>query len=68
MTQVDNVNAVFFDFNSVSGFEYDLESSTNMADWVFTGLIVTGDGGTMSVFDPTGTDTNKSYRLSITGL
>jgi len=67
LTQVDNVNAVFFDFNSVSGFEYDLESSTNMADWVFTGLIVTGDGGTMSVFDPTGTDTNKSYRLSITG-
>ena len=68
LTQVDNVNAVFFDFNSVSGFEYDLESSTNMADWVFTGLIVTGDGGTMSVFDPTGTDTNRSYRLSITGL
>jgi T5SS/PEP-CTERM-associated repeat protein len=67
LTQVDNVNVTFFDFNSVLGFEYDLESSTNMADWVFTGLIVTGDGGTMTVFDPTGTDTNKSYRLSITG-
>jgi len=67
LTQVDNVNVTFFDFNSVLGFEYDLESSTNMADWVFTGLIVTGDGGTMSVFDPMGTDTNKSYRLSISG-
>ena len=68
LTRVDNVNVTFFDFDSAPGFEYGLESSTNMADWVFTGLIVTGDGGTMSVFDPTGTDTNKSYRLSITGL
>jgi len=68
LTRVDNVNVPFFDFDSAPGFEYGLESSTNMADWVFTGLIVTGDGGTRSVFDPTGTDTNKSYRLSITGL
>ena len=67
LTRVDNVNVTFFDFDSAAGFENSLESSTNMTDWVFTGLIVTGDGGTLSVYDPTGTDTNKSYRLSITG-
>jgi hypothetical protein len=67
LTRVDNVNVTFFDFDSVPGFEYGLESSTNMTDWVSSGLTVTGDGGTMSVFDPAGTDTNKSYRVSITG-
>ena len=68
LTRIDDVNVVTFDFESVPGMEYGVESSTNLDDWVFTDLIVTGDGGTMSVFDPTGTDTNKSYRLAITGL
>jgi len=67
LTVVDNVAAVYFDFDSALGMEYSVESSTNLADWVFTGLIVTGDGGTMSVLEPTGTDTDKSYRLAITG-
>ena len=47
--------------------EYGVECSTGGTNWVFTGLTVTGDGRTMSVFDPTGTDTNKSYRLVISG-
>ena len=67
LTRIDNVDAVAFDFASVLGVEYSIEVTTNMADWVFTGLIVTGDGGTMSVFDPTGTDTGKFYRLAFTG-
>ena len=67
LTQVDNVNSTFFTFDSSQGVEYGVECSTGGTNWVFTGLTVTGDGGTMSVFDPTGTDTNKSYRLVISG-
>ena len=67
MTQVDNVNSTLFEFDSGQGVEYGVESSTDGSNWVFTGLTVTGIGGTMSVFDPTGTDTNKSYRLVIAG-
>jgi T5SS/PEP-CTERM-associated repeat protein len=65
LTQVDDVNATSFDFDSVLDFEYGVECSTNLVDWVFNGMTVIGNGGAMSVFDPTGTDTDKSYRLAI---
>jgi T5SS/PEP-CTERM-associated repeat protein len=65
LTQADDVNATSFDFDSVLDFEYGVEWSTNLVDWVFNGMTVIGNGGTMSVFDPTGTDADKSYRLAI---
>jgi len=65
LVQVDDVNATAFDFDSVLDFEYGVEWSTNMVDWVFNGMTVIGNGGAMSVFDPTGTGTDRSYRLAI---
>jgi T5SS/PEP-CTERM-associated repeat protein len=67
LTVVENVDSIYFDFDSTPGMEYSVESSTNLDTWVFTGLIVTGDGGTMSVFEPAGTEPDKAYRLAITG-
>ena len=67
LTVVENVDSIYFDFDSTLGMEYSIESSTNLVGWVFTGLIVTGDGGTMSVFEPAGTEPDKAYRLAITG-
>ena len=68
LTQVDDVNATSFEIDSVLGLAYGVEWSTNMTDWVFTGMTLMGNGDTMSVFDPTGIDTNKSYRLTIAEL
>ena len=44
-------------------FTTDLVAPTN---WVPTGATITGNGGTMLLFDPTGTDTSKIYRILMT--
>ena len=67
LTTVENVNATMLEFDSELNAEYGLESSTNMVDWDSAGFIVIGNGGPMLVFDPTGTDTNKAYRLEVLG-
>lgn len=54
-------------FTSTSGTVYALQSSTNemaeFPDWLHTGMEVVGDGSDQVLFDPTGFDTNKGYRV-----
>lgn len=53
-------------FSSVSGATHRLQStpdlmSTNFSD---TGAIATGNGGNMTLYDPTGPSASKSYRVT----
>ena len=53
-------------FNSEIGVNYSLECTTDtnaLAGWVGTGATVVGDGGSMTLFDPTGNDPSKAYRV-----
>ena len=50
-------------FNSESGVVYRLECSTDMSNYTHTGASVIGEGGSMALFDPTGLDSNKAYRV-----
>ena len=55
-------------FNSVSGVVYRLEATPDLVSSNFnaTGAFVTGLGGPMALFDPTGTSTSKNYRVVAT--
>ena len=53
-----------FKFSSDPGVVYGLEWSTNWMDWMPGGFSVTGSGNSMYLFHPTGTDTQKAYRLN----
>ena len=50
-------------FQSETGVDYLLESSSNDVDWVSTGLRIRGDGTTMIVTDPAGALSAPSYRI-----
>lgn len=54
-------------FESQQDIRYQLHYRTNelAADWIFTGIEVLGNGGTMQVFDPTGFSTAKVYRVIV---
>lgn len=54
------------EFASTLGVDYNLEFTTDIippTNWVVTGATVTGNGGTMQLFDPTGFSTQKMYRI-----
>jgi len=53
------------EFLSEAGQLYELEISTNTVDWAGTGATVIGTGTNIFLFDPTGFDTGKTYRVSI---
>jgi hypothetical protein len=57
---VDNV--VRFEFESQAGFDYTVECSANLVDWAPISTFQ-GQGGTESVPDPTGSDSDKVYRV-----
>ena len=55
-------------FTSVADTEYVLEYSADGGDvWQSTGLAISGDGGDHTVFDPSGPDAAKTYRLNFLG-
>lgn len=57
---VDDV--VQFEYESQSGFDYTVECSANLVSW--TPLSTTpGQGGTLTASDPTGSDSEKVYRV-----
>lgn len=64
---VDNVMGL--GFSSTSGNVYHLEFATDPvgSNWVFSGMSLVGDGGDVSLFDPTGFSTQKLYRVMNTG-
>ena len=56
-------------FMSTSGHVYQLDFTTDLVaptNWTSSGASTVGNGGTMLLFDPTGTDTSKIYRIAIT--
>lgn len=64
--EVENTFAITFP--SEAGVRYELESTTETAtpsNFVGTGLLVTGTGTNMFLFDPGGYSTAKLYRVSI---
>ena len=52
-------------FSSVSNTTYRLQSTPDLVSSNFsdTGATVTGNGGSMTLFDPTGPSTSKNYRV-----
>jgi hypothetical protein len=52
-------------FSSVTGRTYELQSTveTNSPSWISTGLNQDGTGGNMTLVDPSGFDTGKTYRV-----
>ncbi len=57
-------------FQSSNGVEYVLQCSTNpnpvvptTSDWANVGYTVIGDGSVLYAFDPSGIDTQKTYRM-----
>ena len=59
-------NAAAMEFGSQVGVDYRLQVTTDLVtptNWVDTGASIAGDGGTLLLFDPTGSSTQKSYRI-----
>ena len=50
-------------FESLPGTDYQLGWSTNLVDWDTKNLTIHGQGQTETAFDPSGFDTNKTYRI-----
>ena len=63
ITNVTVDGTIAFQFESVAGTDYELESSTNMVDWDTKNITIHGLGQTETAFDPSGFDTNKTYRV-----
>lgn len=53
------------EFLTNTGLLYRLQSATNPTtlNYTSTGATIEGDGGTLQMFDPTGFDSNKAYRV-----
>ena len=58
---VDNV--VGFTFDSEAGKDYQLECTTDNVNWTARNFTIHGLGQTETVFDTTGFDSNKNYRV-----
>jgi hypothetical protein len=61
---VNDVSAL--EFQSEAGVSYRLEFHTNQPPdvvWVPAGTVLSGNGGLMRMFDPTGYSTQKTYRI-----
>jgi hypothetical protein len=54
-----------FMFQSMTGVTYDLQFtlSTNPPTWTPTGVTKEGNGGSLTLLDPTGFNTGKTYRV-----
>jgi hypothetical protein len=65
ITNVVVEDAVAIEFLSGLNVDYELECTTDPANqpWNSAGFTVAGNGGTMQMFDPTGFDSNKTYRV-----
>ena len=70
-TEIAITNVVVADtagisFDSDAGLTYRLESTPDLvsSNYSDTGAFVTGSGGPMTLFDPTGTSTTKNYRVA----
>jgi len=65
VTNVVVEDTVALQFLSSSNVNYELESTTNPVSqpWNSAGWQVVGNGGPMLMYDPTGFDSNKSYRV-----
>ena len=58
---VDNVIGLSFD--SEAGKNYQLECTTDNENWTAGNFTIHGIGQTETTFDPTGSDSNKNYRI-----
>ena len=60
---VEDVAALEFDseLGGIYDLEYAVEPDTN--DYIATGATLTGDGGILNMYDPTGFSTQKTYRI-----
>ncbi len=65
-TAIDATRDVHLTLTGDPGVAYDLETTTGLpADaWTYSGLSVTGAAGAVQISDPSGSDSNKSYRLA----
>ena len=66
---VDVTDAPMLSFDSFDAVRYELEYVTTPAssNWMSAGYQVTGDGGSLLAFDPSGTSTSRTYRLNVLG-
>ena len=65
ISTVEVENVMGLEFASVDGTLYELQSATNLPSGTFesTGGLVQGTGGVVTMFDPTGFSTQKTYRV-----
>ena len=63
---VEVADTTGMEFLSANGAFYYLEYTTDLVaptNWTATGATIAGNGDTLILFDPTGTDTSKTYRI-----
>jgi hypothetical protein len=62
---IDPIEALGVTISTIRGVWYELESATTLSppDWTGTGGLVRGDGGLMSLFDPSQSQTAHFYRI-----
>ena len=62
--EVNVQDAMAFEVDTVFDLDYALEASTDGGStWNSLGFTLTGNGSTMNLYDPTGADTGKWYRV-----
>ena len=61
----ESVDTTGVQFTSVTGNTYLLQYTidTNVPNWLNTGVSVPGGGGPMTLYDPGGFDSNRTYRI-----
>ena len=66
LTEVALNDTIGFEFDSIFAIDYQLQYSTNgMATWSTENFTIHGLGQTEMVFDPSGFDSNKAYRVIV---
>ena len=60
---VEDAFALSFDSDTNATYELQFSELPQSNQWTRTGAFVDGDGGTLQMFDPTGSSTSKIYRI-----
>jgi photosystem II stability/assembly factor-like uncharacterized protein len=58
-------DTICFEFESESGSDYVLQSSTDLVQWTSSSFTIHGLGQRETTYDPSGFDSNKLYRLLV---
>jgi len=58
-------DTICFEFESESGSDYVLQSSTDLVQWTSSSFTIHGLGQRETTYDPSGFDSHKFYRLLV---